>query len=119
MESSQFYDLSLDIVLRKLTIILDQQALPVGEVVAEDGLSSAGILIADDGLPYVCDVTILDPNKVSILQDWIEEAIEKALESLNASKHDEFESNHWKGFRGGTEQGRLSSASPSSVSEDA
>ncbi len=105
---SQFYDVVLDIVERKLTVILDQQALPTEEVVSEDGLSSAGILLADDGLPYVCDVTILDPNKVSIIQDWLEEAIERSMESLNAHKSDDFANNYWKGTRGGTEGGNLS-----------
>jgi hypothetical protein len=106
---SQFYDAILDTTKRTFTIILDQQSLPEEEIVSDSGTSSCGILVADDGLPYVCDVTILDPNKVSVIQDWLEEAIEDAVSMLNARKGDEFEKNHWKGFRGGTEQGRLSS----------
>ena len=109
---SQYYDAILDTVKRTFVIIMDQQALPTEEIVSEDGTSSCGILIADDGLPYVCDVTILDPNKVSIIQDWIEEATEAAVASLNVGKevHTQFyEKNHWRGTRGGTEQGRLSS----------
>ena len=117
---SQFYDATLDTVKRTFTIILDQQSLPEEEVVSDDGTSSCGILIADDGLPYVCDVTILDPNKVSVIQDWIEEAIEAAVASLNVGSeiHKEYhEKNHWKGFRGGTEQGRLSRVTMITIDE--
>ena len=64
---------------------------------ARDKKSTVDIQINDDNIPYVIGVEIDDPNKFTILQDWIEEAIEKALEPLNANYYDDFGNNHWKG----------------------
>lgn len=107
-ESSQFYDLSFDITKRELTVVLDAKSVPSDFVTSSDGNALVGFLIARDGNPYVVNVTICDPNRVSILQDWIEEAIEAAITELDATPYDNFGDNHWKGFRGGAEEGQLS-----------
>lgn len=107
-DPSQFYDLSFDITKRELTIVLDGKSVPSDYVTSADGNSLIGFLIARDGNPYVVNVTICDPNRVSILQDWIEESIESAVSELDATPYDNFGDNHWKGFRGGADEGCLS-----------
>lgn len=46
---------------------------------SESGKSAAGIRFASDGLPIVVDVEIYDDAKYTLIEDWIEEAVEAAL----------------------------------------
>lgn len=54
---------------------------------SEDGKSVAGVHFAPDFLPIVTDITIYDDAKYSLIEDWIEAAIEGALGDMYGDDH--------------------------------
>lgn len=94
------YEMDLDLRERALHVYL---ANGVGDdklefaIASEDEFSLVDFKIGHDELPVILGVSIFDPNKVSIIQDWIEEAIDAAMNNLNSFREDNYEENHWKG----------------------
>lgn len=94
-EGNWYWEMDFDLTKDELYIFL--HAGDVEDVVdSVDGDYSVDIAYAADGLPIVLGVTIRNKNKVSILRDWIEDAIEISLDNLNAVAGDDFGDNYWK-----------------------
>jgi hypothetical protein len=53
--------------------------------------AEVGVTWEDDGIPMVQEVRIHDPLRVSLLQDWVEDVIIKALP-------ESYKDNHTKGY---------------------
>lgn len=96
-DKQKVYKLELDIVQRTLYVVLDADLAVEDTVDSADGMSSVDFRLANDDLPYVLGVTIRDPNRVTVVQDWIEEAIDGALTFLNVGKKEDYGNNYWKG----------------------
>ena len=91
-----FYEIDLDLTNRCLYVYMRPGSV-ADRVESVDGLYTADIDYLGEH-PLVLGLEFRDSNKISILQDWIEEGIEAAMRNLNVFRDDNFEDNHWKGI---------------------
>jgi hypothetical protein len=91
-----FYKMTFDLTSRRWYIAMLPQECEE-RVMTDDGEVVANIGFIGD-LPIVLGLEINDPKKFSIIQDWIEEATEKAMRVLNVTREDRFEDDHFKGL---------------------
>lgn len=94
---AMFYQMELDLDVRALYVHMMKHDQEIQSVVSADGDYIVDYYWNTDGLPVVVGFELLNPNKVSIIQDWIEDGIEAALAQLNDHPRHEFEDDHWKG----------------------
>ncbi len=90
-----FWTMTFSLTTRAMYVYLGDGKI-VGQAASEDNDFIVDLGQESDGTPIVLGLEILEPNRLSIIQDWIEEGIEKALDTLNVKPTDDFADNHWK-----------------------
>lgn len=94
-EGSLYWTMDFDLTNRAMHVYF-RYGNVADQVPTPDGHYSVDIDYIGD-LPIVLGLDFLEPNKVSIIQDWIEEAIEQCMNTLNVCKGDDFAADHFTG----------------------
>jgi hypothetical protein len=93
----KYWQMDFDLDTRAWRIYLTDTE-PDATLTSDDGETDIDVCFGEDNLPVVVGVTIRNPNKFSIIQDWVEDGIDACLPKLNQFRTDHFEDNHWKGY---------------------
>jgi hypothetical protein len=92
-----FYQMELDLDARALYVHMKKGEYEIHSIPSADGNAVVDYYWGTDGLPNVVGVEILNPNMISIIQDWIEDGVEACMSTLNSHPRHCFEDDHWKG----------------------
>lgn len=92
-----FYQMELDLDARAMYVHMKEHDCEIESVVSANGEYVVDFYWNNDGLPVVVGFEMLNQNKISIIQDWIEEGVEAAIDQLNEHERHDYGDNHWKG----------------------